>query len=246
MASGGKPPVRPSVVHLRERPYSSLGIPTPKPARERTQHCPRPARHARREPIHQEPLELNTFADAAVANDAAPASVAPPAAPGHPDGGCSPTRKRSTSRSGSRRASAMPCRRCSGRPHAAVPAPGPRGRAARRTGACPRSSCATRTRRRRHPRGHRAPRALLERAAARPPPPRRPRRGDARAPQASPHARRGGARRRALRALGLRSPLARASGAGGRRAHAPCLRARRDATPSEPCTSSSAPTSASS
>ena len=40
-----------------------------------------PARTARREAIHQEPLELNPFAEAAAANDAAPASIAPPAAP---------------------------------------------------------------------------------------------------------------------------------------------------------------------
>jgi RNA polymerase primary sigma factor len=41
-----------------------------------------PARPARREAIHQEPLELNPFAEAAAANDAAaPASIAPPAAP---------------------------------------------------------------------------------------------------------------------------------------------------------------------
>jgi RNA polymerase primary sigma factor len=40
-----------------------------------------PARTARREAIHQEPLELNEFAEAAAANDAAPAYIAPPAAP---------------------------------------------------------------------------------------------------------------------------------------------------------------------
>jgi RNA polymerase primary sigma factor len=40
-----------------------------------------PARSARREAIRQEPLELETFADVAVANDRAPASVPPPSAP---------------------------------------------------------------------------------------------------------------------------------------------------------------------
>ncbi len=72
---------RPSVVHLRERPYSIARHPNPvSPPVNVPSTALAPARHARREPIHQEPLELNTFADAAVANDAAPCD--PSALPG--------------------------------------------------------------------------------------------------------------------------------------------------------------------
>ena len=84
MASGGKGRYRPSVVHPQERPYSIarhlnpvLNVNVPSTALAT-------ARPPRREAIHQPPLELDTFADVTVANDRAPASIAPPSAPRAP------------------------------------------------------------------------------------------------------------------------------------------------------------------
>src|SRR4029077_4022544 len=84
MASGGKGRYRPSVVHPQERPYSIARHLNPVPNVNVPSTALAAARPARREAIHQPPLELDTFADVTVANDRAPASIAPPSAPRAP------------------------------------------------------------------------------------------------------------------------------------------------------------------